>query len=563
MRSRTFVKRTVPCLSVIFALFMQSSFAHAEGLTLGQKNPTGTITAGAGQVSQAPSQEAPVDLHGPQLPLAEKNWLGLQAAQAKVNASWANANTTDSDLTKLRNSIGFEIVRSSAINNEHHTKLSAYYTDQKLMLRLAVDETALKQPELLIKDFAMAMAVTHALYPVTEPVKNYRRVLESPHSWAETYFNAMEGGIISKSRLASIEAATIRSDIMTNVVIALNQNNIEVPNSAAQIEADRQQTAKIDADLAAQATKYARQQQKALDQWRSQTQALDKYEAMTDKLNDLMLKNDRKGVRAMLEAYLPWQVMEPTEYKIWKNWLDAIENPDLNNTTVAFRGLDYKTDKIQRTQTSKGEKFAFMSTVLTKNQGSYTRRLRSLTTNREKNGDEGYEAFGEKLMDVKITDQMTAHARDPKASSFLSFTYNPYIAARFIGRDKTVTENGKTTYTPAGGLLAVRIDSRRMIPNVVSMFAAEIELLAPLIIFPDEVIDYHEGDFHGSNGGTDNNLFKEYVTEISQKSGKDFSTWMNTNSDAQMMTTFKKDGIGFLKQISEQSVNAPFCSKIF
>ncbi len=43
-----------------------------------------------------------------------------------------------------------------------------------------------------------------------------------------------------------------------------------------------------------------------------------------------------------------------------------------------------------------------------------------------------------------------------------------------------------------GGLLAVKMDSRRLIPNVVSMFVSEVEFLAPLIIFPDEVLYYSE-----------------------------------------------------------------------
>ena len=549
MRSRTFIKRTVPSLSVIVAIFMQGALAHAD-LTLGQKNPI--------------QDQAAIEIHGPQLPAKEKVWLGLQAIERQLNLFWANTDS-DSDLSRLRQGIGIEIVRSTtSINNDHHTKLSTYYSDQKLVLRLAVDETSLSNPDLLIKDMAMALVISHVRNPIVEPVPGFKRLLESPHSWAEMYFNASEGGILSKSRLASIESAMLSSDVMPNVVTYLNGLNIPTPHAEAQIAADRAQSAKIDAELSAKAVKYARQQQKALDQWRSETQAMDKYEAMTDKLNDLMLKNDRKGVRNMLEAYLPWQVMEPTEYKAWKTWLDAIENPDLNNTTVAFRGLDYRTDKIQRVQTAQGEKFAFMSTVLTKNQGSYTRRLRSLTTNREKNGDEGFKSFGSKIMDVKITDQMTAHARDPKASSFLSFTYNPVVASRFMNPDKVTTENGKTVRTPSGGLLAVRVDSRRMVPNVVSMYSGEIELLAPLIIFPDEVLAYHEGDFNNNKDGkSSREVYKEFVAAVSAKSGKDFSQWVQSNMDPQMMATFKKDGIRFFKNLSEQAVDAPFYSKIF
>jgi hypothetical protein len=87
--------------------------------------------------------------------------------------------------------------------------------------------------------------------------------------------------------------------------------------------------------------------------------------------------------------------------------------------TVAFRGLKYDTDKIQRRQTSQGEIFGFMSTVLTKNQGSYNRRLRFLSTNRLKNGDIGVVQKNSVIPSVMVTDQITAHARNPQASSFI------------------------------------------------------------------------------------------------------------------------------------------------
>jgi hypothetical protein len=171
--------------------------------------------------------------------------------------------------------------------------------------------------------------------------------------------------------------------------------------------------------LTEEAIKHLRKQQKALDLWRSNTGALDKFEDRQEKLDDLILKNDRAGLRKMLEAYLPWAVMEPVEANTWRIWLDAIETPDPTKMTVAFRGLKYDTDKIQRRQTSQGEIFGFMSTVLTKNQGSYNRRLRFLSTNRLKNGDIGVVQKNSVIPSVMVTDQITAHARNPQASSFI------------------------------------------------------------------------------------------------------------------------------------------------
>ena len=154
---------------------------------------------------------------------------------------------------------------------------------------------------------------------------------------------------------------------------------------------------------------------KQMIQLRNKTGLLAMYERQEKKLNDLIMANDRSGVRKMLEAYLPWMMMTETEKAAWKIWLEAIEHPSKTDVTVAYRGLDYSTDKLQRNE--KGE-IGLMSTVLTQNQGSYTRRLRSLTTNRINNGQDKQNGN----LATALTMQFGNHALDPKASSFLSFT---------------------------------------------------------------------------------------------------------------------------------------------
>lgn len=186
--------------------------------------------------------------------------------------------------------------------------------------------------------------------------------------------------------------------------------------------------------------------------------------------------------------YLPTKLPRSGDQK---KWLEAIEHPDWTKTTLAFRGVDYSTDKTQRRQTPQGEIFGFMSTMLTANQGSYTRRLRSLSTNRINNGDLSVGAIHKLPPSVGIVNQMIQHASDPRASSFISFTYmigtaNVYSAAtRFVRRS-----NGTNKEVPNGGFLAVQMDSRRLFSNIASQFNSEMELLAPLIVFPDEVLVY-------------------------------------------------------------------------
>ncbi len=293
-------------------------------------------------------------------------------------------------------------------------------------------------------------------------------------------------------------------------------------------------------ELEKEALKFSRQQQKILDNWKTTTGTLDKLERMEQKLNDLILNNDRKGVRQLLEAYLPWTVMEPVEANTWKTWLEAIENPDWSKTTVAFRGVKYDTDKIQRRQTPQGEVYGFMSTVLTKNQGNYTRRLRSLATNREKNGDFGSKIRKEKIQTVKITDQMATHATDPVASNFLSFTYDLGIANSFNG--------GVRGTQPLGGILVVKMDSRRLVPNLTTAFTFEMELLAPLIIFPDEVVIYEEGVIKDVS---------HLMIEISEKTG------IKSFSNAAFGDQHRNDGFGFLKKMIDIKISVGKCQGIF
>ncbi|MDG0816578.1 hypothetical protein [Bdellovibrio svalbardensis] len=594
MRSRNVVKRTIPCLAVVLAVTMQGNMAHAGILDAAKAMVSAILKKSAAPTQQTTStskSNAQAATHTAQTATAnaaaavqvdagvvesveETTWKSLMKIQDTINNYYVNANSATDDIGKLRGAAQVKIVKVTNVNNEHHSRIIPQYTDKDLVLTVQVDDTALKNPELLVKDISVLMTLTHlAQVSMNSIPGDYAKssalgkLFDSPHSWTEGYFNATEGSLVSQARMKNIEMAIMQSNVPQQALQTLrNGSPTALPNGEGQISADIVNIEKQVTELNQKAEKFARQQQKALDKWRSETGSLDKLEAMELKLNDLMLKNDRKGVRDMLEAYLPWQIMEPTEYKAWKTWLEAIEHPDLSKTTVAFRGLDYKTDKIQRMETIKGgeEKFAFMSTVLTKNQGSYTRRLRSLTTNREKNGDEGQKVFGDKAMAIKITDQMTAHARDPKASSFLSFTYNPFVAMRFLGSDVTKTIKGEQVTVPNGGLLAVRVDSRRMVPNVVSMYANEIELLAPLIIFPDEVVAYHEGDFNNFKEGKDGSTrVKEFIAQISAKTGTDFSGWGVFESSAPFKERFKKDGLTFFRELSQQSVNAPFCSKIF
>jgi|GEM_PF-2551448 len=551
MRSRPFVRRTLPCLAVVLAVTMQSAPAHA-GLF-------DKIISAASQVLNAKSTKAPTQGVG-QAPSQADAPFSIEAdfierVMAETRASGSYYAT---DLRKNSESVAEKV---ASVATETHTEIIPEYNEKGLRFIFRYDDVAAKNPALLVKDLALVSMLTSAKNffggssKVFQGVLNQdvRTEIESPHAIAELLTNVREGSPTAKARWVSLQAKLLGNLQMSPYYLQKMELSSNIINDIrAEMESQIPQ-------LETEAAQHMKKQQKALDKWKAETGTLDKMEAMQDKLDDLILKNDRKGVRKVLEAYLPWAVMEPVEANTWKIWLEAIENPSAEKTTVAFRGLKYDTDKIQRKQTAHGEIYGFMSTVLTKNQGSYTRRLRSLSTNREKNGDVGFKGHGENVRSVKITDQMTAHARNPVASSFISFTYDPRVASGFMGQNINKQIKGETVSVPYGGLLVVKMDSRRMIPNIPSMYGNEIELLAPLIVFPDEVVKYHEGSF------TKDYSYEMFLRDVSEKTGIDFTKWsMATDgNNEKLKDRYNREGHEFLKQMTQVNLKAMSCSKIF
>ncbi|WP_413561549.1 hypothetical protein [Bdellovibrio sp. HCB209] len=471
-----------------------------------------------------------------------------------------NVGFFKSDPNPLRTSTFAQAEKVSFINNDNHTQIVSEYRVDGLYLTFQYDEIAVKNPELMLKDLNVFTVLTrfHEVNNISSHRPFLATVLESPHSWVETQRNALDGSVISKSRLQDIELELLRSNVSLVNTEFINALTKDSSTAKSRLPLEIEIAEKKSAELRLQAQVQAKKQQKALDKLRDESGTLKNFESMDEKLNDLILKNDRAGVARMLEAYLPWSVMEPGEIKAWKIWLQAIEFPDNSKMAVAFRGVDYSTDKVQRLTLPSGEeRFGFMSTVLTKNQGSYSRRLRSLSTNRVKNGDVAADVLTDSVFVGKISDQMSAHAKNPSASSFISFTYSPSVATRFIGRDKSTVIDGNKVYKPGGGFLAVQMDSRRLFPNFPSMFGKEIELLAPLIIFPDEVVAFKESHFR-------NHEYEELMEKIAIKTGNDPKTWERMSDVPKIdIANYKRDGFAFFKELNERPLNAGSCSKVF
>jgi hypothetical protein len=469
---------------------------------------------------------------------------------------------------ELREAATAKIEKVPLVNTETHTRIIPEFNSDGLTLRLQYDETVEKRPELLFKDLLLFSRLTHFDLGADMSVADRefdKLIFDSPYTWSELEFNNQKGSLAARARLAHINLELLKSTYARSAAEFIEQISKSPGRVQNGLLASLQDSMVKVQELDKAALKEQREHKKSVDAWRSQTGALEKWEANSDKLNDLILKNDRLGVAQMITDFLPWAVMEPSEANAWKVWLDAIRHPSTTNTTVAFRGIDYETDKIQRLEVPGGEnRVAFMSTVLTKNQGSYTRRLRSLSVNRLQNGDisvDNTTRFKGSAPVVGVSDQMTIHAQEPRSSNFLSFTYDPWVAIKFIGRKKVVDEKGRMTHIPNGGFLAVKMDSRRLFPNVMSEYPSEIELLAPLVIFPDEVAGYKEGPFMGK---VPEDTMDHFLKQVANVTDNNVTVWLDRNAKKPFKFFFKRDGFAFMNQfLLNDPKNAPLCSGIF
>lgn len=215
--------------------------------------------------------------------------------------------------------------------------------------------------------------------------------------------------------------------------------------------------------------------------------SLDKV-AKDEQFKALIAKNDRKGVAELLKKYLPYEDMAPFERRFWDNALDVIANPlPLHQRIFVYRGID--DDQINTaiehgveldTETAiKENKTFLMSTIMTKNQGSYNRRLRSLEAMNEKTiGVVG--GSSEFARSARITTMFKNHSGDPVGSPFLSFTPDVGVASSFGYKRNS----------------AYLIDPRAIHFNFTSGFENEKEFLSILVTFPDEMVAFWDQQYH-------------------------------------------------------------------
>lgn len=362
----------------------------------------------------------------------------------------------------------------------------------------------------------------------------------SPMAWAELKINAKRGSPYAFSELAKIEDNGLKTALNSYSSFSLIKNLSteerikflkEVHRARGTSTTDilsepqlaahyfNSQNAAL-AERVAEADRQARAQYTRERNWLEDPQLKELKNALErqpQKLNDLVKANDREGVARLLEAFIPLNIMEPVERGLWQDWIEAIRRPQAENARLLFRGLDAQNDRPQTVVDSQGREIGqgYLSTLLNRNQGNFTRRLRSVVGMRYRFQNPNLVSTTPVASPPLISSMMRNHALDPIGSPMMSFTTSLDVAARF-------SQNG--------GLAAVKVDSRRVLPNIVSIFKNELELLVPLIIFPDEVIHAVQGEkseIRKADGTTEvrYGLDREkFVQVLNAKLGHDYST---------------------------------------
>jgi hypothetical protein len=340
-----------------------------------------------------------------------------------------------------------EIVKSS---NPQAEMTFIYPKDSKSKFKILVSESALKD-DILIKQFNDFMSRNYLHY----------------HQILEAMTNARLGDLEAKRNLIYLK---IESYALGGGAAEINQTQInELKLQAKSLDKE----IKLNNSMANKAFT----ERKAI---------FDELDNAKGQLKDLITQNKRKEVVKLLNHYLPWEHFTSLEKEQWKIWLEAIENPaPLKERVFVLRGLD----KGQFFLTEKGS--FLMGPIIIKNQGSYNRRLRSLTTMLDKsisstnldqiilNDDKLKPSFN---TSSRLTNMYFNHSKDPLGSPFISFTKDLGVAKQFANE----------------GITVVALDPRLAIGNLTSNYTNEVEILAPLFTFPEDNIGFFDKNTPGN-----------------------------------------------------------------
>lgn len=346
---------------------------------------------------------------------------------------------------------------------------------------------------------ASAFNDKEAVLALSNLIRNitFSKALPANFPYYEMYYNAKRGHLQSLKNFALLKNAK-DVNFLSRSLEFLNS-----PGYEERVLQDAKLIAHIDAEL-----KKEKGLQKTAGLSRKSLMAeLDKLPE-EQQLRNVIARGDRSGAALLIKKYLPWELMAPFEKKYWETYLDVMENPaPLEERVLIYRGVD--DDMMQaaagfsKEQAQKESKAFYMSTMMTKNQGSWNRRLRSFEAMYDKRT--GMTEEGKNFAStVRMTTIFSNHAGEPVGSPFLSFSPDIKVAMNF-GRQK---------------VSAYLVDPRLLSYNFAGI-SQEAEFLVGLTTFPEDMVGLL---VHGAKEGTvaENTEFmnKKLIAKIETEYGQ-------------------------------------------
>jgi hypothetical protein len=381
-------------------------------------------------------------------------------------------------------------------------------------------------PKFLANNDTYKIIIHHSKEAIIDPVAslelNHFLIFLADKEYFLTHFSAFEMyyNAIERDPLAILNWAKIRE-------LAANKQSFNSADIVAELKIRGEEWTLRQADYIEGAKKKLKLMQ---SQDKERRIAITTLDSATDdfQFKNLVAKNDRIETAKLIKKYLPWEQMAPMEKKYWETYLETIQNPlPIEKRVLVFRGNNddfiypaYQNGmEIEAEIAQREGKIFMMSTLITKNQGSWNRRLRSLTamykkyiaTNADKN-----DTF---TRSARLTSMFFNHSIQPKGSPFLSLTPTYKTAIRFGNRQ----------------MGAYLLDPRLLAFNLTSEFKVEVEFLTPLMIFPEDVVAFYNLKIHTDQKNSEEwmyHLFKEnMIKRFGETEGDDLYQKILKNSE--------------------------------
>ncbi len=401
-----------------------------------------------------------------------------------------------------------------------------YSKAKGLVVNLKITNAGKNNPMVVLEEMAhLKQIISRSGYGQFNSTEGY---FGNPMLWAEATKNAEFGSARSQAFLAKAEIDAM--DVVTNDL--LEDFGIEGNSDVNQyLQKRKAHATKQYAELKKLEKVEKKQRNIMAKQW---TAVQKQMQDANLKLDDYIAQGNRKKVVELINTFMPWEDMEPTEVAAWQKWLKVMEKPTTNkkNKVLMFRGLE---GDLVREGANEGE-FFLMAKLLTKNQGNYTRRLRSLKTYRTKM----VKKIGVQVNTgiPSLASIMQAHSHEPNGS--------PYLSASDFSTASSFSDGDRGGYSMA----AIFMDKDRFMTNAISDYG-EMERMLPLIVFPDEIVAMGMED-PDDYGGMDQTKF---FNDIKQKIGRSVtakekngrSSWNKLNPTREWWDSINPKGVTVAK----------------